>query len=71
MYLDEDIKLDFRMPSTLKDLLYEIDLAYREDREFDFLMKLEEVESTSKQCKINNRISEHDLNLIFSKYGLR
>lgn len=71
MYLDENIKLDFRMPSTLKDLLCEIDSAYKEHREFDFLMKLEEVESTAKQCKINNRISEYDLNQIFCKYGLR
>lgn len=71
MYLDENIELNFEMPATLKTLIDEIDMTYKEGRDFDFLLKLEEVESTAKQCKINNRISEHDLHSIFCRYGLR
>lgn len=71
MYLDESVKLDFKMPPTLKVLTDEMDLTYKEGRDIDFLLKLEEVESTAKQCKINNSISEQNLHAIFCRYGLR
>lgn len=71
MYLNEEKKVDFPVPPTLKQAIKDIDGAFYKNDEFHFMLYLDDIESITKQSLINGNISANQLNLIFERYGLR
>ncbi len=71
MYLDEDRKIDFEVPETLKQAIADIDRVFYEKDDLRFALYLDDIESLTKQSYINGNITAAQLNLIFERYGLR
>ncbi len=57
MYLDEDRKIDFEVPETLKQAIADIDRVFYEKDDLRFALYLDDIESLTKQSYINGNIT--------------
>ena len=71
MYSDPDIDLGFLMPERLQKVIDELDEIFLqgEDAWFKWEMKREEVEIEAKCLCIAGKITDHEMDLIYRKYG--
>ena len=70
MYLDESMKIDFKVPKTLEGVIKDIDRSFYENDDLKFALLREDVESVTKQSCINGNITSSQLDTIFRRYGL-
>lgn len=71
MYSDPDINLDFPMPERLRKVIDELDNIYLQGEQsfVAWELKREEVEIEAK-CLCNaGKITDHEMDLIYRKYG--
>lgn len=71
MYLDESKRIDFTVPKTLEIAVQAIDNSFYHNDDLGFALLREDVEVLTKQSYINGNITSSQLNIIFSRYGLR
>jgi len=70
MYIDKSIRLREDLPKRLQEDFTELAKYYEKGDWFNFDLLFEAVEATVKAYYLAGKISRHDLDLIFKKYGI-
>ncbi len=70
MYLDKNYKLPENLPQDLINDIEEME-SHFPDNMWQFDRDLEVVEAVTKNCALEGRITDEELDRIFKRYGLR
>ena len=72
MVLNEDIKIDFHVPRTLKEYMDIADEVYhRVGDDIDYSFAIEDVEGLAKEYMLRGTLTEVQCYRILARYGLR